>query len=302
MPGLLSEQIAALRKERGLTQEQLGKMVGVSYQAVGKWEKGGAPDVELLPVLARQLGVTIDALFGLEGGEQVDVEDTVRRWVVTVPKGQRLNELCRLIWSVMGAVILLEGEDDKAALNFPRKRSCEWVDVEDGKRYSILHRTSIYQEDGMVVGVNADDMSFVSIWPEPEAGYEAFLAKNSVYRELFQVLAMPHCLELLEYLHSKPARDYRHYTFGAVAKALGVEVQEVEKVVAALTNLGMLKPGTLETEDGVCHSFRIWGNDAIVPFLYFARWMATGGVANATTAGRVAPVLRGEKWKEREGD
>ncbi|MDE5696206.1 MAG: helix-turn-helix domain-containing protein [Lachnospiraceae bacterium] len=47
MPGMLSERIAALRKERGLTQEQLGKMVGVSYQAVGKWEKGGAPDVEL---------------------------------------------------------------------------------------------------------------------------------------------------------------------------------------------------------------------------------------------------------------
>ena len=36
MPGMLSERIAALRKERGLTQEQLGKMVGVSYQAVGK--------------------------------------------------------------------------------------------------------------------------------------------------------------------------------------------------------------------------------------------------------------------------
>ena len=90
MAGMLSEHIAALRKERGLTQEQLGKMVGVSAQAVGKWEKGGAPDVELLPVLSRQLGVTIDALFGLEGGEQVDVEDAVRRWMCTVPRERRV--------------------------------------------------------------------------------------------------------------------------------------------------------------------------------------------------------------------
>ena len=55
MPGVLSEHIASLRKERGLTQDQLGKMCGVSSQAVGKWEKGGAPDVELLPILAEQL-------------------------------------------------------------------------------------------------------------------------------------------------------------------------------------------------------------------------------------------------------
>ena len=94
MPSMLSERIAALRKERGLTQEQLGKMVGVSSQAVGKWEKSGAPDVELLPSLSRQLGVTIDALFGLEGGEQIDVEDAVRRWIATIPKGRRMNELC----------------------------------------------------------------------------------------------------------------------------------------------------------------------------------------------------------------
>ena len=38
MSGLLNERITALRKERGFTQEQLGQMVGVSAQAVSKWE------------------------------------------------------------------------------------------------------------------------------------------------------------------------------------------------------------------------------------------------------------------------
>ena len=218
MPSMLSERIAALRKERGLTQEQLGKMVGVSSQAVGKWEKGGAPDVELLPILSRQLGVTIDALFGLEGGEQIDVEDAVRRWIATIPKGRRMNELCRLVWSAMEPVTLLEGNDYKAAPKLPRERSCEWQDEEGGR--IVLVRTSIFQENGLVFGVNAEDMSFVSIWPEPEAGYEAFMTKNSQCRALFQALAMPYCLELLEYLHSKPARDSRHYTPGAIAKTL----------------------------------------------------------------------------------
>ena len=166
MPSILSERIAALRKERGLTQEQLGKMVGVSSQAVGKWEKGGTPDVELLPILSRQLGVTIDNLFGLDGGEQIDVEDTVRRWIVTVPQRQRLNELCRLVWSAMGPLVLPKGGDYKTAPEFNRESRCEWIDEVDGKSYPILRRTSIFKEDGLVFGVNADDMSFVSIWPE----------------------------------------------------------------------------------------------------------------------------------------
>lgn len=96
MPGMLSERIAALRKERGLTQEQLGKMVGVSSQAVGKWERGGAPDVELLPILAGQLGVTIDALFGLECGDRIDVKDVVGRWLQGIPDGKRMEQFCRV--------------------------------------------------------------------------------------------------------------------------------------------------------------------------------------------------------------
>ena len=300
MPNILSERIASLRKERGLTQEQLGKMVGVTYQAVGKWEKGGTPDVELLPVLSRQLGVTIDDLFGLEGGELVDVEDTVRRWVATIPKSRRMNELCRLVWSAMESVVLLEGNDYKTASKIPREPCCENIYEVDGQPHPTLIRTSIFQEGGLAFGVNAEDMSFISIWPEPEAGYEAFMTKNSLCRELFRVLAMPYCLELLEYLQSKPARDNRHYTPGAIAKTLGVEVQEAENLIMALTGLGMLKPTTLETEDGVFHSFRVWGNDAIVPFLYFARWLTTGGIATISTAGRESPVLRGEKWKEKE--
>lgn len=105
MPQILSERIAALRKERGLTQEQLGRLVGVSSQAVGKWEKGGAPDVELLPILSRQLGVTIDALFGLEDGPREAVQDTLARYLRELPSEERMGQFCRLVWACVGAFL-----------------------------------------------------------------------------------------------------------------------------------------------------------------------------------------------------
>ncbi len=57
--------IMRLRKDRGLTQEQLANELGISYQAVSKWETGNScPDITALPLLADLFGVSIDALFG----------------------------------------------------------------------------------------------------------------------------------------------------------------------------------------------------------------------------------------------
>lgn len=62
---LLAENIVRLRKQFGLTQEQLAAQVGVTFQSVSKWETGQTlPDVVLLPKLAGIFEVSIDALLG----------------------------------------------------------------------------------------------------------------------------------------------------------------------------------------------------------------------------------------------
>ena len=65
----VAEQIALLRKTKGLTQNELGDRVGVSFQAVSKWERGETlPDTAILPDLARVLETSIDNM--LLGGER----------------------------------------------------------------------------------------------------------------------------------------------------------------------------------------------------------------------------------------
>ena len=65
----IGEWISVLRKSKGLTQSELGERVGVSFQAVSKWERGETlPDVAVLPDLARVLETSIDNI--LFGGER----------------------------------------------------------------------------------------------------------------------------------------------------------------------------------------------------------------------------------------
>ena len=59
-------KIKSLRKKKDLTQEKLAEYLGVSFQAVSKWETGVAsPDLSMIIPLARLLGCSTDELFGL---------------------------------------------------------------------------------------------------------------------------------------------------------------------------------------------------------------------------------------------
>jgi transcriptional regulator with XRE-family HTH domain len=73
--------ISTLRKENGITQEELGKAVGVSAQAVSKWECGGVPDTELLPIIADYFKVSIDKLFGRNIGDYADIDNATAKHI-----------------------------------------------------------------------------------------------------------------------------------------------------------------------------------------------------------------------------
>ena len=65
---MFSQRLKELRKLRGLSQAALSQLLGVSQQAVGKWETGrSTPDPQTVAAIAAELGVSADYLLGVEG-------------------------------------------------------------------------------------------------------------------------------------------------------------------------------------------------------------------------------------------
>ena len=75
----LGERIRQLRRRDGRTQEELARVLGVTGQAVSRWEaNGGYPDMEMLPAIANYFGVTIDELFGYQGERHKKIDALLR--------------------------------------------------------------------------------------------------------------------------------------------------------------------------------------------------------------------------------
>lgn len=75
----IAEKIRLLRKERGITQDELAAVLRVSFQSVSRWENGQTyPDIELIPKIAAYFGVTTDELL-VEKDKSILKEEQERR-------------------------------------------------------------------------------------------------------------------------------------------------------------------------------------------------------------------------------
>lgn len=285
---LLGEKIAQYRKAAGLTQEELGRAVGISAQAVSRWECGGAPDVTLLPAIADKLGVSIDALFGRENGKRVDVEEAVDRWLCEFPNEERMDQFCRLAWSCIKNFL-------PAGLNMPKMGyldTCQ-PDLDDGNDRLML--TQCCGGGGILLDVHAEDMSFVTLWPKPEGGCAQWFAPKNEYRRLFGLLAKPGCLELLEYLHS---RKLSYVSPAVAAKHLTLPRETVEELLNALAERQILRSVELELEEGEVTAYQVVEPQKLVPFLLLARCFMQSDMNYMRLENRIPPLGPDEIWRD----
>ena len=145
----IGNKIKQLRYKSGLTQEQLASNLGISAQSVSKWETAvSMPDITLLPLLAREFGVSIDELFDLTVDQKlqriekrIEVEEEltpdVFREYEEVLKNELLknNDKARIL-SLLANLYHHRMEADAKKVSYyaretiklhPEKKDCQWL-------------------------------------------------------------------------------------------------------------------------------------------------------------------------------
>ena len=223
--------IVKLRQCAGVTQEKLGQALGVTTQAVSRWECGGTPDASLLPAIADFFHVSIDELFGRDAkqaGESLEAQITSA--VASCAQESRFDRAFQLCRSVRNGL-----------LSEYVNQSLDVLGDDYGDKLGGVEVYSANMTDWGVVWskLMENDHSFF-LMPEPEKGFGSVLAQPEEYERLFAMLGKPGCSAVLIYLYGNNHQKSPGFSAQWVSEGVGLPIEQTRGILEELTEAELM--------------------------------------------------------------
>lgn len=252
----VGKQIKKYRISKGITQEQLGQLVGVTTQAVSKWERGGTPDAELLPRLSQILGVSIDVLFGRE--EQSFVSSITRK-LSEMPT----DEAYRFAFSICWAIEIGLMQDRSV----PDEYMNEFIDRFEMKSDETDYFSKIMKDGGVSTARVSPDFRYFFLMVEPKDSIKDRLSDLDTLHKVFEVFADKKLLRIIFYMYS---RLNTPVATSLISKNTGMEYEEVDRCMEILCKNNLATKSVVATADGEINTYMFNQESSVIPLLCFA--------------------------------
>lgn len=255
---ILGSMIQALRKDRGITQEELGKAIGVTAQAVSNWECGGMPDAGLLPDIANYFGVAIDYLYGRTDEVKENPGKEVLWDLYHTKREERFEKAYQYCWYIQQGLFDMEPEILTNTLQ-------ERIEIPDStKTSSVL----LFEEGITYMRANRDVHNFF-LMPRPEEGFLSKLSKPEQYEYFYSVLGKAGRMKVLFYIYSRKAKAF---TSGRLAEQMGMSPKEAKEILEDLCSLNLIETIEIDVEEGDTTYYRAIeyypDSVSLIPFLF----------------------------------
>lgn len=249
-----------LRKSKGITQEQLAEAVGVSPQAVSKWEINGYPDAPLLPVIADYFDVSLNELFGNEK-ENVSIGQKVIEHIEKEPKEKRFEAAMEITWAInlafMGCREYDEYRPCKINPNNPDRPFIDNVPFSE----QVL-------DNGFCQSRQGTSLKYFLLMPEPECGYDNILGYHDKFLELYEFLTLPNALRAM-YLFAGRSRDM-YFSVNSLVKELDIDKKNAGDIINGMLKLEFVEKASLDTGDGSEAIYHYNANINFISFMVFS--------------------------------
>ena len=222
---MLAQNIKRLRLEKDLTQEQLASMLGISAQAVSKWETTDTyPDGSLLLPLAKALDVSLDELFENNAVSMTDTSKKIMLLIRKTPPEDRFHLARDIGWQIERG--LFGGLEEYGTKYNPNEIKAQ------------KHSSYILNDYGFTMISNGKE-PFFSVFPEPENGFGDFLNEKEELMKIFSALSDRDTMEALIYLYHQEEK----YLFesGVLVRKCGIAEEKISDVMQNLKQLRIVE-------------------------------------------------------------
>lgn len=256
--------IYELRKTKAITQDELAKYVGVSAQAVSKWEKGGVPDTELLPKIADFFEVSIDKLFG-RCDSNINITSAIFEHIrKTKPDSEeRFKAIFELCWDIERSIFNFGGNVDAEIINGGKIKDYELMNKPDDQQYS-----SILSDHGFTRMGIANRLQYFLYVPEIK-DKEKGLFENINYTELFRELSDKDIFNSFLLLFKRDSK--KAFTENLFVKELSVDLEKTKEIIRVLTKYHLIKKTQIELDDEIKDVYTFFPTPSFVSLLIFAK-------------------------------
>lgn len=256
--------ISELRKAKGVTQEELAKYVGVSAQAVSKWENGGVPDTELLPQIADFFEVSIDKLFG-RCDSNINITAAIFEHIrKTKPDSEeRFKAIFELCWDIERSIFNFGGNVDAEILNGGKINDYELMNKPDDQQYS-----SILSDHGFSRMGIANRLQYFLFVPEIKDKAKG-LFDNIDYIGLFKYLSDKDIFNAFLLLFKRDSK--KAFTENLFVKELDVDAEKTTEIIKVLLKYHLVKKTQIELDDEIKDVYTFFPTPSFVSLLIFAR-------------------------------
>jgi len=259
MQSTLGMKIKEFRMKKGITQEELGQLVGVTTQAVSKWERGGTPDAEILPHIARALDVSIDALFDMEQDTCSRLEDFIIEELYSKDGEEAFQRAVSLCIAIEMGLFKMDALKNKAAGEMMGYVN----DEQDHEYYSTL-----VSNEGLVRTRLSQNGRYFFIMPEPEGGYRNFLENIEGLSRTFTALSNQDTLRILFFMYQ---RTHKRVSAQMLAESIGISEEKVKCIMEQLAEINVCECTEVEMLDGDMKAYCLHREATMLPLLTFAR-------------------------------
>lgn len=237
----ISKIIAKFRKDAGLTQEQLANMLGVTAQAVSKWENGTTmPDIMLLPIIADVFNTDIDSLFGRnkKTSETNLTQNNIHE--------EAYKSILNMLQSLWG------NAETRDELTKKTEEVCEYIKTHPDTQTMVLSNcegNGIFADCNLALILNKNKDELFSLFNDDTAWTVLKRFTDGNTREVYKFII---------------ENNKKSFTSSIIASNCELELSAVDRALNHLLCLKLISRMDVDTGDGIVYVYSAWATHKLI--------------------------------------